>query len=94
MTSRTVRLRRDTGPCRLALAFAVVAAGVMLDAGVPARAEGPWCASLTGPDGGTVVCNHATWDQCVTTVRGIGGICHRNPDPAFGIARPNRARRG
>ena len=86
--------RCGTPRVRIAAVLALVVAGLALDAGSTARAEGPWCASVTGPDGGYVLCNYASWDQCVTTLRGIGGICHRNPDPAFGIARPIRKRRG
>jgi len=94
MMVRTIGARRSRGLAQFAAGLALVAAGLVLDGAAPARAEGPWCASVTGPDGGYVLCNYASWDQCVATLRGIGGICHPNPDPAFSSVRPVRKRRG
>jgi hypothetical protein len=69
------------------LAAVIVLAG--LDARAPARAEGLWCASVQGPDGGYVSCSYASWQQCQAALSGNGGICHRNPNAGSG----ERARR-
>jgi hypothetical protein len=44
-----------------------------------ARADGPWCASVQGPDGGAVSCSYTTWRQCMASLGGVGGVCHLNP---------------
>jgi hypothetical protein len=76
----------------LALAAMLVVAVAALDARAPARAEGLWCASVQGPDGGYVSCSYASWQQCQAALSGQGGICHRNP--AAGGARARRERGG
>ena len=38
----------------------------------------PWCAYYN-VSGGTTNCGWATFEQCLTTVRGIGGSCGPNP---------------
>ncbi len=43
-----------------------------------ARAEGAWCASNQGPDGGYTSCSYTSWNQCMEAVRGSGGICFAN----------------
>jgi hypothetical protein len=40
-------------------------------------AEQKWCAQY-GPDGGRN-CGFATFEQCQTTVSGVGGFCEQNP---------------
>lgn len=35
----------------------------------------PWCARY---DGWTIVCGFATFQQCLATVSGVGGICQQN----------------
>src|SRR5438477_8222543 len=62
MMVRTIGARRSRGLAQFAAGLALVAAGLVLDGAAPARAEGPWCASVTGPDGGYVLCNYASWD--------------------------------
>jgi hypothetical protein len=48
-------------------------------AGGPAKAaEYPWCAQYDGRDGGGRNCGFTSFDQCLATVRGIGGFCERN----------------
>jgi hypothetical protein len=37
----------------------------------------PWCAYYSGKAGGTN-CGFISFDQCMATVSGIGGICMRN----------------
>jgi hypothetical protein len=48
----------------------------------PARADGAWCGSMYGPDGGYVSCAYATREQCVAAASGVGGICFENPADA------------
>ena len=62
---------------RMLAILAVVAAMLGLDAGSGARAEKywPWCARY---DGWTIVCGFATFQQCLATVSGVGGICQQN----------------
>jgi hypothetical protein len=38
----------------------------------------PWCATDFGA-GGARSCYYASWEQCMTTIFGIGGICVRSP---------------
>lgn len=47
----------------------------------PAKAaiEYPWCAQLSEEGaGGARNCGFDSFDQCMQTVRGIGGICEEN----------------
>src|SRR6266700_898082 len=45
----------------------------------PALADGAWCGSMYGPDGGYVTCTYATREQCLVAASGAGGICYENP---------------
>ena len=38
----------------------------------------PWCSRQLG-FGGPTSCYFASYQQCLTTVRGIGGYCYQNP---------------
>jgi len=71
--------------CMLGVAVILAALGTP----APARADGLWCASVQGPDGGYVSCGYSSWQQCQAALSGQGGICYRNP----GANRP-RPRRG
>ena len=48
--------------------------------GTPAHAQNyPWCAHYSGSmGGGGTNCGFISFDQCMATVSGIGGICMRN----------------
>jgi hypothetical protein len=40
----------------------------------------PWCAYYGGGgQGGGTNCGWSTYEQCMVTIRGIGGFCARNP---------------
>jgi hypothetical protein len=43
----------------------------------------PWCAIYGGGDfgggGGAMSCYFASWEQCRTTMSGIGGVCVASP---------------
>ena len=47
--------------------------------GTPAEAQTySWCAIYSGVGGG-MNCGFRTFEQCMATVRGIGGFCNQNP---------------
>jgi hypothetical protein len=58
--------------------FAITAAALSLAAhATPAQArEYPWCARY---DAWAVNCGFVTFQQCLATISGAGGICERNP---------------
>jgi hypothetical protein len=42
----------------------------------------PWCAMLPGAgsgSGGAMSCYYTSWEQCRTTMSGIGGLCVESP---------------
>jgi hypothetical protein len=42
----------------------------------------PWCAIYGGGDnsgGGAMSCYYTSWQQCMTTMSGIGGLCVQSP---------------
>ena len=43
----------------------------------------PWCAlyggDSSGGGGGAMSCYYTSWDQCRTTMSGIGGLCVESP---------------
>ena len=59
--------------------FSIVcaAAALLLVSGMggKAKADGPWCA-FYGPS--TYNCGFHSYEQCLETIRGIGGICRPN----------------
>jgi hypothetical protein len=60
-------------------ALAIFAAVVCLEK--PADAQGyPWCAYYD-VWGGSTNCGFVTYQQCLATVRGVGGSC--GPNPSF-----------
>jgi Protein of unknown function (DUF3551) len=53
----------------------------------------PWCSQYDNPSV-SHSCAFATWEQCMATVRGIGGWCYANPyGPPPTSARPIRPSR-
>jgi len=54
----------------------------------PAEARDyPWCAYYNFQHGGATNCGWVTFEQCLATVRGIGGSCGPNPmyQPTAGL---------
>jgi hypothetical protein len=49
----------------------------------------PWCSQYFGPNK-THSCAFISWEQCMDTVRGIGGYCYVNPYPPPVPAKPAR----
>ena len=39
----------------------------------------PWCAYYGGEEGGGTNCGWSTYEQCMVTIRGMGGFCAPNP---------------
>lgn len=64
---------------RLALAVVTLAAAALLQ---PRSADAmpywPWCSQYDQPSYAHS-CAFSSWDQCMATVRGIGGYCYANP---------------
>ncbi len=51
----------------------------MLAFSTPAEAQNyPWCAEYSGSMGGAMNCGFVSFEQCMMTVRGMGGFCVRN----------------
>ena len=62
----------------LLIVVGVFAAIVCMEKPAVAR-EYPWCAYYNFARGGATNCGWATFEQCLATVRGIGGTCGLNP---------------
>jgi hypothetical protein len=58
---------------RLLLALAIVLAAVALDARRQAAAQ--WCAYY---DAYTYTCGFVSFNQCLATISGVGGVCRRD----------------
>jgi hypothetical protein len=65
----------------------------MLAAPRPAEAAPywPWCSRYL--EEAQESCAFATYEQCMASVRGIGGFCYRNPSPPPSSPYPQRTRR-
>ena len=53
----------------------------LMAAGAADRAQAidyPWCAEYTGNWGASTNCGFNTQEQCMATVRGVGGYCRPN----------------
>jgi hypothetical protein len=45
----------------------------------PAKAQNyPWCAQYAGAGGGATNCGFISFEQCMETIRGMGGFCEQN----------------
>ena len=58
---------------RLLLALGILAVGTAMDSRREAAAQ--WCAQY---DPYTYTCGFVSFDQCMDTVRGVGGACRRD----------------
>jgi hypothetical protein len=83
------------------LALGVMSAAVAVDGRRPAHAEWAspyaWCAQMGGRrGGGGNDCSFHTFQQCLDTIRGVGGRCFENPHyfgPPEQYYRPRKKRR-
>jgi hypothetical protein len=63
----------------LLLGLVFAAAAISLTSAAHAQTNYPWCAQYSGGRGGGATnCGFTTFEQCLETVRGIGGFCERN----------------
>jgi hypothetical protein len=79
---------------RALAAAATIATVLAIDARAPVQAAAPWCAWFTGYSYSSD-CGYYTLEQCVATVRGVGGYCAPNvyAQPLPGPYRKKRPRR-
>jgi hypothetical protein len=82
----------------VSLAF-LLAAAALTGAVAPAAAQSPnnysWCGVYPGKFGARS-CYYNSYEQCIATMRVVGGYCSQNPGyqgPAAGTAQPRRKRR-
>jgi hypothetical protein len=74
----------------------VVTAAAALAAFKPAPAQAevwyPWCAQYSGGEKGigATVCSFVSREQCLASVRGLGGFCSENPAPPPPVRQPVR----
>jgi len=69
--------------------------GILLDTG-SAQAQGPiypWCAEYWTRTGNHGSCGYYTFQQCLSYVSGLQGMCYRNPNYAELRPAPSRYRR-
>jgi len=71
---------------RIAIIVLFVVAAVLLGETLPGNAQSPysypWCAIYFGGNngiGGAMSCYYTSWEQCRTTMLGIGGNCVQSP---------------
>jgi hypothetical protein len=77
---------------RLLLLIFGICVGIV---GIGNRAEAqtyPWCAQYGGAKIGATNCGFTTFQQCLDTVRGIGGSCEQNPQYQAGPYSPRKSR--
>ena len=58
----------------------------------PGAEAAPWCAQYS-VHGGATNCGFYSFQQCLQTVRGIGGFCSQNPFEAYGYSQHRPVRR-
>jgi hypothetical protein len=67
---------------RLSLAMLALAAAALTS---PSSGQGapywPWCSQYAEMDTAHTSCAFISWEQCMETVRGMGGYCYVNPYP-------------
>ena len=75
--------------------FAAIAIAALTGLAPPAAAiEYPWCAQYGGEDGdGGRNCGFVSYEQCMQTVRGMGGFCAPNLFYPSAAERPTKPKR-
>src|SRR5580658_6607262 len=76
------------------IAIAIIAATSAMTMRAEAQ-DYPWCAQYSGDFGGTMNCGFVSFNQCMDTVRGMGGFCIENntyqpPGGGASSARPKK----
>jgi hypothetical protein len=64
--------------CTLAIVSAALIAATEL-ASAQSPYSYPWCSRQAGRDFDTTSCYFTSYQQCMTTISGIGGWCYQNP---------------
>jgi len=65
--------------CIAVTGIAAIVSLLALATPVRARIEYPWCAQYGGGDeGGDRNCGFVSYEQCMKTIRGMGGFCAQN----------------
>jgi Protein of unknown function (DUF3551) len=86
-------------PMRLPILSLFLISGVLLGEIQAASAQSPysypWCARSYKKDGGSSSCYYTSYQQCMTTLSGIGGYCFESPyyHPAKAAVQARRHRR-
>jgi hypothetical protein len=89
-------------PMRSQIASLVLASATLMGAAASASAQSPysypWCSKQLVRDGFTTSCYFTSYQQCMTTISGIGGYCYQSPyyhgpSTALGQAAIKRYRR-
>ena len=63
----------------LPLLFTIIATAATASGARAQDINYPWCAYYGGgEDGGGTNCGFSTWEQCMETIRGMGGFCDVN----------------
>jgi Protein of unknown function (DUF3551) len=84
---------------RTTLKPVLIAAIAVATASIVSCAEAqnyPWCAYYSGDMDGTTNCGFVSFEQCMNTVRGVGGFCQQNNTyvpPGGAAAQSSRARK-
>lgn len=75
-------------------ALTLAAAMMIQPHGAHAAPYWPWCSQYGRPSFAHA-CAFSSWEQCMETVRGIGGYCYTNPysPSAAPVARPVKPHR-
>jgi hypothetical protein len=63
----------------LILMMAVLLGGIQTSGAQSAVSAYPWCAIYGNRSNNARSCYFASWDQCMTTLSGIGGLCVPSP---------------
>jgi Protein of unknown function (DUF3551) len=75
----------------------VVVSAALIGATELTSAQSPysysWCSRQGGRYDGATSCYFTSYQQCMTTISGIGGYCYQNPSYHASAATPLRSRR-
>ena len=70
----------------------VVVSTALMGATEPTSAQSPysysWCSRQGGRESVTTSCYFTSYQQCMTTISGIGGYCYQNPSYHASAATP------
>ena len=76
--------------CKAALVVVTLASTAAAAPYAKAEVQYPWCAEYRQAHGGTN-CGFVSYQQCLATISGVGGLCY--PNPAYPPPRARSPRR-